>query len=286
VIILKNIVHHLRGSAVSLISGSVLFGVAVNMFLLPHSIITGGATGIATTAGKLWDFPVGLGIIIINLPIFILCIKNLGLNGMIYSIIGTFLNSVFTDILFFLPSASEDVFVCALIGGAVMGIGSGMLLVSGLTTGGTDLAAYLLHRRIPSLSTGRIIMFFDTAVIILSATVLNNYKGILYSAICTVSYSAALDLVQNASRRARIIFVISDKSELIAKEISEKADRGVTLITGRGYYTGKEKQIIMCVTGKSQEFFLRRLVLDTDPSAFIAISVASGVSGKGFEEII
>lgn len=282
---MKNILRHLRGSAIPVISGSVLFGVAVNMFLLPHSIVTGGATGIATTAAHLWGFPVGLGIIIINLPIFILCLKDLGIGGMIYSVIGTALTSLFTDILTFLPAASEDLFVCALIGGSVMGIGSGMLLVSGLTTGGTDLAAYLIHRKIPSLSTGRVIMFFDTAVIILSAVALNNYKGILYSAVCAASYSAAFDLVQSTSRRARIIFVISDHSDVIAKEISEKADRGVTLITGRGYYTGKEKQIIMCVTGKSQEFFLRRLVLDTDPSAFIAISVASGVSGKGFEEI-
>ncbi len=279
---MNKIVRQLQGSVLSIIAGSLLFGASVNMFLLPMGIVTGGATGIATAVGKLWGFPVGLVIILVNLPIFALCVRSLGIGGMVYSIIGTLLTSVTTDLLTFLPVASNDPLICALFGGAVMGIGSGMLLTSGLTTGGTDLGAYLIHKKRPSLSTGRMVIFFDTAVIVLSAVALGNFAGIIYSAICTVSYSAAIDMVQDSSRRARMIFVISDKSEDIAGEISEKIDRGVTLLTGKGYFTGKEKQIIMCVTGKAQEFPLRRLVLEVDPGAFIVIGEAAEVTGKGF----
>lgn len=280
---MKKIIRQFRGIALPVLAGSVLFGVAVNMFLLPLGIVTGGATGIATAAGKLWGLPVGLGIILVNLPIFALCIRNMGMGGMVYSLIGTALTSASADLLTFLPPATDDVLLSAILGGAVMGIGAGMLLTSGLTTGGTDLAAYLLHKRHPALSTGRMILFFDAAVIVLSAVALRNFAGIMYSAICTVTYSASFDMVQSYSRRARMVFVISDRHREIAEAVSRDIDRGVTLLSGKGYYTGQDKSVIMCVVGKQEEFPLRRLVLEIDPAAFIVIGEASGVSGKGFE---
>ena len=281
---MKSLFQKLRITAFPVIAGSILFGIAVNMFLLPHGIVTGGATGLATAAGKLWGFPVGLGIILINLPIFAVALRMIGTGGLIYSIIGTALTSVSADLLVFLPTSTEDTLLAAILGGAVMGIGAGLLLSSGFTTGGTDLGAYLIHRRHPSLSTGRMILFFDAAVITVSALLLRNFAGIMYSAVCSVTYSAALDMVQGMSRRARIIFVVSDRHEEIAEAVSKKIDRGVTLLTGKGYYTGKDKSVIMCVVGMGQEFPLRQLVLEIDPDAFIIIGEAAGVSGKGFGE--
>lgn len=282
---MKYVVKKLRLSAVPIFFGSILFGIAVNMFLLPHGVVTGGATGIATAAGKLWGIPVGLGIILINIPIFVIALRQLGLRGVIYSIIGTTLTSLAADALVFLPSATDDTLLASILGGAVMGVGAGLLLSSGLTTGGTDLSAYLIHRAHPSLSTGRMILAFDAAVIVASAILLRNFSGIMYSAVCSVTYSAALDMVQGMSRRARIIFVISDSHEEIAKAVAQRIDRGVTLLTGKGYFTGRDKTVLMCVVGTRQEFPLRRLVLEIDPGAFIVIGEASGVSGEGFEEV-
>lgn len=266
----------------SLLFGSLLFGASVNMFLLPHGIVTGGVTGIATTFGKLWGFPVRLGIILINLPILAICIKENGIGSMLFSIIGTLLSSVSADALSFLPSASSDPLLSSLIGGAAMGAGAGLMLTAGFTTGGTDLAAYLIHLRYPVIPTGRLLLVLDALIILISGALLGNFGGIMYSALCTVTYSAALDMVQSTSRRARTVFVISDFSDRIAAEVSRKIDRGVTLLCGQGYFSGKEKRIIMCVVGKQQEFPLRRLVLELDPSAFIVISEASEVTGNGF----
>lgn len=279
---MKNIIRQIRSSAFTVIAGSVLFGVAVNMFLLPCSIITGGATGIATVANKLWGVPVGVVIILINLPIFAVCIREMGFAGMIYSIIGTVLTSVSADVFIFLPPATGDTLLSALIGGSVMGFGSGMLLTAGLTTGGVDLGAYLIHRRYPSLSTGRMILLFDVIVILLAAVVLRNFAGIMYSAICSVTYSASFDMVQSTHRRARIVFVVSDHHDDIAAAVAEKIDRGVTLLKGKGYFTGADKSVIMCVVSKQEEFPLRRLVLEIDPAAFIVIGEAAGVTGEGF----
>lgn len=281
-VFLKKILGQLRSSVIPVTAGSLLFGASVNMFLLPLGIVMGGATGIATAANKLWGFPVGLGIIAVNLPLFIIAVKNLGLGGLIYSIIGTALTSVTADLLTFLPAASPDPLVCAILGGGIMGAGSGMLLSVGITTGGTDLAAYLIHKKRPSLSTGRMIIFFDVLIIVLSSAALKNFGGILYSAVCIASYSVVLDTVERSSRRARMILVISDKWKEIADAISKEIDRGVTMLSGRGYYTGCERQIIMCVTGKNQEFPLRMLVRRLDPEAFIVICEAADVAGNGF----
>ncbi len=276
---MKNALRQYRSYAVPVILGSALFGVAVNMFLLPHGIVTGGATGIATVAAKIWGVPVGFGIIIINLPLFILCIRDMGFSGMVYSIIGTSLTSLFADILIFLPEATDDLLLSSLIGGSVMGIGSGMLLSSGFTTGGTDLGAYLIYKKYPALSTGRMILIFDGLIIVLSAAILKNFAGIMYSAVCAVSYSASLDMVQGIYRRRRIVFVISEYHCEIADAVSKKIDRGVTLLTGKGYYTGDDKSVIMCVVSKTEEFPLRRLVLNIDPGAFIAVSEATETVG-------
>ncbi len=279
---MKKLFSRPRISYLSLLFGSFLFGSSVNMFLLPHGIVTGGVTGIATVLGKLWGFPVGLGIILINLPILAVCIKESGIGSMLFSVIGTLASSVAADALSFMPSASEDPLLCALIGGAAMGAGAGLMLTSGFTTGGTDLAAYLIHRRHPAIPTGRLLLVLDSLIILISGAVLGSLVGIMYSALCTVTYSAALDMIQSTSRRARTVFVISDRHDRIAAEVSRGIDRGVTLLCGQGYFSGKEKRIIMCVVGKQQEFPLRRLVLEIDPSAFIVISEASEVTGNGF----
>ena len=146
---MKKIIRQKTSAALTILAGSALFGTSVNMFLLPQGIVTGGATGTATAAGKLWGVPVGLGILLVNLPIFAMCIKQSGIGGLMYSIIGTMATSIMSDILYFLPPASSDPLLCALLGGAVMGIGSGILIASGFTTGGTDLAAICCAVAIP-----------------------------------------------------------------------------------------------------------------------------------------
>ena len=272
----------LWGTAVSVAAGSVLFGIAVSMLLVPASIVTGGATGIATVLSKLTGLPVGTGILAVNLPLFALSVRDRGFRGMARAIIGTLCTSVSADFFSIFPPAASDPLLCALVGGAVMGVGAGIMLGSGVTTGGSDLAAYLLRKKLPAIPTGRLILYFDTVIILAAAIALGSLRGVMYSVVCTVAYSAALDMVQSAARRAKTVFIISREYAAIADAASSSLDRGTTLLRGIGWHTGEEWNVVMCVIAKQQEYTLREIVRGADPSAFIVICDASCVLGEGF----
>lgn len=272
----------LWSTAVSVAAGSVLFGIAVSMLLVPASIVTGGATGIATVLSKLTGLPVGTGILAVNLPLFALSVRDRGFRGMGRAIIGTLCTSVSADFFSILPPAASDPLLCALVGGAVMGVGAGIMLGSGVTTGGSDLAAYLLRKKLPAIPTGRLILYFDTVIILAAAIALGSLRGVMYSVVCTVAYSAALDMVQSAARRAKTVFIISREYAAIADAASSSLDRGTTLLRGIGWHTGEEWNVVMCVIAKQQEYTLREIVRGADPSAFIVICDASCVLGEGF----
>lgn len=267
---------------VSVAAGSVLFGIAVSMLLVPASIVTGGATGIATVLSKLTGLPVGTGILAVNLPLFALSVRDRGFRGMARAIIGTLCTSVSADFFSIFPPAASDPLLCALVGGAVMGVGAGIMLGSGVTTGGSDLAAYLLRKKLPAIPSGRLILYFDTVIILAAAIALGSLRGVMYSVVCTVAYSAALDMVQSAARRAKTVFIISREYAAIADAASSSLDRGTTLLRGIGWHTGEEWNVVMCVIAKQQEYTLREIVRGADPSAFIVICDASCVLGEGF----
>ena len=272
----------LWSTAVSVAAGSVLFGIAVSMLLVPASIVTGGATGIATVLSKLTGLPVGTGILAVNLPLFALSDCDRGFRGMARAIIGTLCTSVSADFFSIFPPAASDPLLCALVGGAVMGVGAGIMLGSGVTTGGSDLAAYLLRKKLPAIPSGRLILYFDTVIILAAAIALGSLRGVMYSVVCTVAYSAALDMVQSAARRAKTVFIISREYAAIADAASSSLDRGTTLLRGIGWHTGEEWNVVMCVIAKQQEYTLREIVRGADPSAFIVICDASCVLGEGF----
>lgn len=272
----------LWSTVVSVAAGSVLFGIAVSMLLVPASIVTGGATGIATVLSKLTGLPVGTGILAVNLPLFALSVRDRGFRGMARAIIGTLCTSVSADFFSIFPPAASDPLLCALVGGAVMGVGAGIMLGSGVTTGGSDLAAYILRKKLPAIPSGRLILYFDTVIILAAAIALGSLRGVMYSVVCTVAYSAALDMVQSAARRAKTVFIISREYAAIADAASSSLDRGTTLLRGIGWHTGEEWNVVMCVIAKQQEYTLREIVRGADPSAFIVICDASCVLGEGF----
>ena len=272
----------LWSTVVSVAAGSVLFGIAVSMLLVPASIVTGGATGIATVLSKLTGLPVGTGILAVNLPLFALSVRDRGFRGMARAIIGTLCTSVSADFFSIFPPAASDPLLCALVGGAVMGVGAGIMLGSGVTTGGSDLAAYLLRKKLPAIPSGGLILYFDTVIILAAAIALGSLRGVMYSVVCTVAYSAALDMVQSAARRAKTEFIISREHAAIADAASSSLDRGTTLLRGIGWHTGEEWNVVMCVIAKQQEYTLREIVRGADPSAFIVICDASCVLGEGF----
>lgn len=267
----------------TVLAGSILFALSLAFFLTPSGIVVGGATGISVTAHELFGLPVGIGIFLVNLPLVLINIKLAGLRGMSRTVIGIVATSLFTDLLAFFPPASSEPLLSSICGGAMMGAGAGIMLMRGYTTGGSDLAAYLIHRRARRLPVGTLILMIDGFIIIGAAILLQRYAGIVYSVATAIAYSVAIDAVMNGLGRAKLALIISEQYEKISNEITKTLVRGVTVLHGLGWYTGADRNVVMCVMKRSELFALQKLVKETDPKAFMIITDAAQVIGDGFD---
>lgn len=264
------------------IFGSVMFSIAMNMFLLPANIVLGGMTGIATVLNMFFNTPVGVMIIVLNIPLFIANTYFFGPGFLRRTLIGVVATSVATDVLTFFPKTTEDPLLCAILGGIAMGAGVGAMMTRGYTTGGTDLIACLVRIKLKNVSMGTIITVTDVLIIVGAAFITGDFTSIFYSVICAWAAGRVLDMMISGSRRAGQAFIVTDKPDEIVKLIFERLDRGVTVLDGTGAYTGDAKKVVMCVLGRGQVFMLKKLVAECDERAFVVISDVSEVTGEGF----
>ena len=269
----------------SLVLGSLLFGAAITMFLSPSGTILGGATGVATTLNILYGVPVGIVMLIVNIPLLLIGLRVYGVKFLSKTIITVFATSLTTDLLTFLPVTLTDPLLCSIMGSLLLGAGSGIMLARGFNTGGSDLAAVMLKKKIKRMSTGSIIFLIDMFVIGGSAVATGNYAGILYSLIATYAYSFALDYVLDGNKTAKMTLIISEHYDEISNAIFAELDRGVTILHGQGWYSHNEKNVILCVVKRGEFYTFKMLVKRIDPDAFMIQTDAREVLGHGFNSI-
>ncbi len=265
-----------------LAAGAFLFAMSLNMFLLPSKTVLGGMTGIATVINVYSGIPVGIMIVILNIPLLFANAYFFGKGFIGRTAVGIAVTSAAADIVDFFPITATDPLICSIFGGAVMGASVGLLMSHGYTTGGTDLIACLVKLKKKNASTGTVIMACDLLIIVGAAVLMNNFDGIFYSVICTFISGRVLDMMLSGANRAWQVFIISKKPEALLELIIRKLDRGVTVLEGVGGYTGEEKKIIMCALPKRELYFLKELIRGCDPEAFTVVADAAEVSGKGF----
>ncbi len=273
-------------TVIAFFGGSVLFGLSMNMFLSPGNVVMGGITGIATTINYLYDkLPIGVLIFALNVPLLLMNIKVNGWKSMIKTVLGIAASSVAVDLTTFVPATLNDPLLCAILGGVTMGTGAGVLLTRGFTTGGSDLAAVLLKRKFKRLTTGKLVLIVDVFVVVGSAIIMKSFEGIIYSSIAIFAYSASIDAVMGGSEKAKMALIISEKHDEIAEEVDRVLNRGMTYLHGEGWYTKANKEIMMCVVKRNEEFRMKQIVEKIDRDAFMILCDATEVLGIGFKEI-
>lgn len=266
-----------------LLLGGSLYAFALVVFLMPKGIIVGGVSGVATTLNILFELPVGMMILLINLPLVIANAFVSGARFMYRTLIGVVLTSVLTDIFAPLAPSESEALVCALLGGACLGAGVGVMFYLGVTTGGTDLAACLVKRRFKHISTGRLILVIDAMIIFVCAIALGNFDGILYSLVASITTAFSLDAAESGLVRSKMLIVITDRSEIVCSALSQRVRRGITLIDCKGWYSKEKKQMILCVVKRSELYYAKQEITQKDPEAFVVVSDIGDVFGRGFE---
>ena len=268
--------------------GAAIGAVGFQFFMFPNAIVSGGLIGIAQIVNRLTGLPVGAFSIVLNVPLFILAWKQFGLGFIISSFAGTVLYSVFIDAAAMTNIvATTDPMLASIIGGVIKGLGLGTIYFVGATTGGVDIVARFLRRRFPYINFGTLILLMDAVIIAAYAWIFKIYESAMYSLICMFVMSRAVDLVLYGLDNSNICYIVSEHTDDIVSEITlGQLHRGVTLLHAEGAYSHEEKQVIMCVIKRPQIAAIRRMVRAIDPKAFMVVTDAKNVFGKGFDSIV
>lgn len=282
-------VHVLRTKPVIrdylLVTGGVLLvAVSLNLFLVPNRITPGGFSGLATLLHYAVGVPVGATMAVLNSPLFLLGFKKLGTSFVIRSAYGTLLLSLLVDV-FPMPPATTDLFLSTLYGGVLLGVGLGLALRGGGSTGGSDMFARIMHAFKPSIGVGTFILIFDF-FIVMGAGILFSPELAMYALAILFGSSKVVDLILEGSVSSRACVIISDHAREVADEILHELERGVTLFEAQGMYTGGKRLVLLCVVQSAGEIHaLREVVKSLDPDAFVFVTPASEVLGQGFKRL-
>lgn len=268
--------------------GALLYAVAVNVFTAPNNIAPGGLTGVATMLNFLFGLPIGTMIFIMNIPLFIWGAVVNGKRFLAKTIIASFLLSVFIDTtVLFIPQYKGDQMLASVFGGLTSGVGLALIFYRGGTTGGTDIIARNIHKKLPFVSMGNIILAADAVVIAAAGFVFGSLESSLYAVISIFVSTKIIDTIVYgvAGDNGKLLFVITSQPHEIANTLMEKIDRGITLLDAHGGYKYDEKKVIMCAVRPQQVHKASMIVRNLDKDAFIVVTTASAIKGNGFKTI-
>lgn len=265
------------------ILGSFIMAVATSLFLLPNQLSSGGFAGIATILYYFLKIPMGVTILLLNIPLFLFAGYKLGKGFLIKSIIGTSAFSIAIDILDRLNPLTHDRFLACIYGGIIIGFGTAIILKSNSSTGGSDLISMLVRKYNPDIRTSNVIIIVDTVIVGLNVLFFKEIEIGLYSAIAIYLMGKMVDIIFEGIYFTKLIIIISNKSQEIAEEIGEKVRKGTTGLFGKGMYTNEHKTILMCAASRGDVIRVKQTAKKIDPQSFIIIANAREVVGLGFK---
>jgi len=266
--------------AMQILLGVLVFALAFELFLIPNKIAPGGVSGIGTVLYHLFGVPVGISMLLINAVLFVVGFREFGKEFVLKSLAAAVLLSAFIDLLE-LPPVTGDPLLASVYGGVLMGIGLGVIFRVGATTGGTVLFAKMIHRYFHFLGIAWVLFVIDFLVVIFAGLVFGPTLA-LYALVSLFISSKAIDIVQEGLTAVKAFIIISDHSDEISHRILKDIDRGVTVLYGKGAYTSKDKNVLLCALNRMQVVKLKAILDEIDPKAFVLVADVREVMGEGF----
>ncbi len=267
-----------------IVLGCVIGAAAYPTFLDPGKIAPGGLTGVAMILKHLWGWDIGITSLILNIPLFIVGYRTMGRIFAFRSLVATVLFSLMIDLLPLQAIVVEPI-LGTLYGGILLGIGLGFILRGGATTGGTDMAARLVHKYLPFLSVGMFLFMIDCVVVVAAWFFIGSSEA-LYALICIFVSGKAVDMVMLGLSQNKACFVITDAWEKVSSRLLTEMERGVTHLSAKGAYTGAERPVVLCVLPPQEVSRLKEIVRQEDEKAFMFITEAHEALGEGFSSLM
>ena len=263
--------------------GAVIYALAFDWFVAPNQIAMGGVTGLAQIVNALVPvLPVGVLSMLVNVPLFLAGWRLLGGRLLVSSLYAMAVSSLAIDVIAWMHTFPPmDPILATLYGGAGMGVGLGLVFSQGATTGGTDIIGKLLKLKFPWLPIGKLVMIPDMVVVILAAVVFGTVNAALYGLIQMYLLSKVMDMILYGWDTSRVAYIITDRWEETVQGLLDM-NRGVTLLQGKGAYTGAEKQVLLVAFRQREIVPIKRMLREIDPKAFFIVCDAHEILGEGF----
>lgn len=263
--------------------GSFLYAIAINVFTAPNNILIGGFSGVATMLNYLFGLPIGTVIFVLNIPFFIISFYKFGYKFIIKTLIATLIASVLIDTTApFLSAYTGDKLLSSIYGGVLAGAGLGIVFLRGATTGGTDIIAKLLRLKFTHISMGRVILFLDLIIIAVSFFVYGSIESMLYALVVIFVSSQAIDYTISGTDHSKIVYIVTDLSDVVSNKIMTELNRGVTEIPVVGGYTKTDKRMLFCAVKAQEISNFEKAIKEVDENCFMVVSEANEILGEGF----
>lgn len=265
------------------ITGAFIIGFAIKNIYDPVGLVTGGVSGIAIIMKDILNVPLWITNTVLNIPLFLVAVKVKGWHFIKKTLVATVALSISLMIIPEYHVLMDELLLASLFGGIITGIGTGLVFLAHATTGGTDMLAALIQRKLKHYSITQVMQVVDAVVVLAGATVF-GIQFALYALIAIYALAQVSDGMIEGLKFSKIAYIISDKNQLIAQAIMERLNRGVTSMDATGMFSGEDKIMLFCVVSKKEIVQLKEIVEEYDSGAFVIVSDAREVLGEGFIE--
>ncbi|MBO4794704.1 MAG: YitT family protein [Clostridia bacterium] len=285
----KNNIKQLTKRLALMFVGAIIYAVGVAFFLNPHGIAPGGLTGVSVMINHFFpQINTGILVLLLNVPLMIAGLIRFGKDFLVSTIWSTVASSLLISgmediIRNYQLLLTQDKFLSALAGGALMGVGMGIIFRKGGTTGGSDIVVKFLRQKYRHLKTGVLFIIIDSTIVAASAVVYKDIDMGLLAGITVAVSSYVFNNVLYGGDSARLTFIISDRPEQIVSRLLDELSIGASYVNGSGAFTGTEKRIIMCAAKNRTFPLVKQIVHEEDPRAFLIVSSANEIYGEGFK---
>lgn len=257
--------------------GTIIAAAALECFLIPNTILDGGVTGISIIIFKLFNIPLWLLVVLLNIPFIFIGYKNLGERFLLRAIYSMLCFSLFIAFFELIPPFTDEIILAVVFGGALYGLGVGLVIHFGGCVDGTESVAIVISKK-TSLSVGQIVLFFNL-IIFGAAGFIFGIDRSMYSLLTYVITFKVIDFVSEGLEQAKAALIVTDKGTDLSREIYKRLGRTTTSIKGKGLISG-EKEVMYCVLTRIEVFELKHIVEEMDESAFVTILEVSNIIGN------
>ena len=262
--------------------GALIAAIGLEVFLIPNNVIDGGVVGLSIMASYITSMPLGVFLVLLNLPFMYLGYKQIGRSFTIATFVAICLLSAWSAVFEPIPPVTIDPFLAAIFGGIIDGVGVGLIIRAGGSLDGTEIVAIIMDRK-SVFSVGEVVMFINL-FILSSAGLLFGWDKAMYSLVAYFVISKMIDVVIKGLDESYAVMIVTNEHEEITSALNDRLGRGVTLLHGAGGYTGESKEVLYCVVTRLEVDKLKEIVLDKDESAFVTINAVHDIVGGRFKK--